>query len=176
MHVMQAGLRIMAKELVALRKQKERIQAQSAMMNSLQSKVAVSQSVGTMATAMGSAATIMAKQNAALVASDMPATMHRFAMAAEGMSMTEEMMDDMLADAFGEDEGAADDIISETFAEMGLGVSSALPTVPRSAVEAPAGATAIRAPAPASRTAVPAGMSSEDAAVAAVLREVLGAK
>jgi hypothetical protein len=144
------------------------------MMNSLQSRATVAASVGTMAKAMGSAATIMSKQNASLAASDVAGTMHKFAVASERMAMSEDMLDDMLASCFDEDESAADDIVSEAFSEMGLGLSASLPAAPRGALEAPAGP--VHAAAAGTRVALPAGASSEDAAVAAVLREVLGAK
>lgn len=166
-----AGLKILAKEVLNLRKQKERMQGTAAKIGGLQSHAVVryracsvfvatvvvsallnlclrEQAAGatlTMATAMGSAATVMATTNAAMAKSDVVGTMTKFATASQQMAMTEDMMDDYLAECvrtktgsvcvcvftnrcaylqFDEDEEGADDIIAEALAETGLHVAS----------------------------------------------------
>lgn len=109
-----------------------------------------------MGTAMAKATGVLKQQNAQMQQQNMMHVARDFAMATERMDMTQEMMDDALADAFEDDEAEADDVVAQVLAEVGVEHSAALAGVgatPAGAVAAPAGATAT----PTARTAVPAG-------------------
>lgn len=114
-----------------------------------------------MADTMGSAAKVMGKVNARVNPAEMAAVMRNFAHQTQTMQMTEDMMDDALADAvctnlhlgvlpkshllcprsqFEDDEVEEDRVVSQVLDEIGIEVGSRLADAPttRVGVRAPA--------------------------------------
>ncbi len=73
----QSGLRIMAKQLVGLQQQRERLLKSSATIGAISSQVTVMASTAKVASAMGTATKVIAAQNKAMKDSGVVETMRR---------------------------------------------------------------------------------------------------
>ena len=128
--------REIAKQLVQLRKSKERLQKTNTTLGSVRTQTAAMAASARAGIALGGAASILKQQNDTMMRSDMLGRMREFAAASERMDVSEEMMDDTLASAFDEDEEEEDDVVREVLEEVGLDASAALPSAPRTGVGA----------------------------------------
>ena len=135
-------VKILAKQMVRLRAQKERMLNMRAQLGSVKTSAVTMGATATTATTLGKAtATIKAvnKQMDPVKTQTAAREMQRqMAVAA----VTEETIDDALDQAFDDDEEMADDIIGQTLAEIGVNAAAALGTAPSRAPATKAGATA----------------------------------
>jgi len=116
------ALKSMAKNLVQVRNQKEKLYGTKAHLGSvgMQATSMATQVSATMA--IGNVSSAMAKANNAIDAKAMTKIMADFTRQNEVMEVRQEMMDDALTDAFDNDEmeAEADDITSQVLAELGI--------------------------------------------------------
>lgn len=116
------GLKSLAKHLVQIRNQKDKMYESKAHLSSvgmqattMASQVAVSSVIGSVSSAMGTA-------NAAMDTTAVMKMVQEFTKQNEIASIKEEMMDDALIDAFDTDEveEEADEVTNQVLAELGL--------------------------------------------------------
>jgi|EP00979_Chaetoceros_neogracilis_P015300 hypothetical protein len=137
------ALKSMAKNLVQIRNQKDKLYSTKANLGSIGMQ-ATSMATQVAATAaIGNVSGAMAKANGAINAKDMNKIMADFQRQNEVMDVRQEMMDDALTDAFDADglDAEADEVTGQVLAELGIELDSQM--VGLSAPSAmPAGATA----------------------------------
>jgi len=116
------SLKAMAKNLVQVRNQRDKLYSAKAQIGAVGMQVSSMASQVAAATAVGSVTTSMAQANAAVDSKEMAKIMNQFQRENEVMAVREEMMDDALADAFEEEglEGEADEITGQVLAELGI--------------------------------------------------------
>merc|ERR1712123_298766 len=114
--------KILAKQLVQLRKQKTRSYQASAQISSIGSKQKIMHANQKMAESMGKTATTMAKMNKQMDPQKMVKTLAQFERENMKMEGMEEMMDDAMDSAFAEDgdEEEADNIMNQVLSEIGV--------------------------------------------------------
>jgi charged multivesicular body protein 2B len=166
-------VRTLAKQLIQLRAQDAKLLGFSANMGSMEMQMTSMAATSSMSDAMAKAAGALKQQNQHLQRSNMVGVARDFSMANERMGMTQEMMDDTLADAFEDDEMAEEDLISQVLGEVGVERTAALAGVGA----APLGAgghvaTPAAAAGSTSRVAVPAGAGGGDGGVNKIMREM----
>ena len=116
------GLKSQAKQLVQLRKQKEKLYETKAHLNSVGMQATAMASQISAVTAVGSVTAALSAANEVMDAKKMSATMAEFTKQNETAKMKEEMMNDALADAFDESdvEEEADMVTNQVLAELGV--------------------------------------------------------
>ena len=121
-----AALKSLAKQLVQIRKQREKLISAKAQMGAVGIQATAMAAQMTAATAVGSVTTAMKTANQAVDAKEMTKIMHEFQRQNEMAGMKEEMMDDSLADAFDTDaiDEEADKITGQVLAELGVELDS----------------------------------------------------
>jgi len=114
--------KILAKQLIQLRKQKTRTYQASAQINSISSKQKIMHANQKMAQSMGKTAQTMAKMNKQMDPQKMAKTLAQFERENMKMEMSGEMMDDAMDSAFAEDgdEEEADNIMNQVLSEIGI--------------------------------------------------------
>ncbi|KAL3776739.1 hypothetical protein ACHAW5_006441 [Stephanodiscus triporus] len=117
-----AGLKAQAKELVQLRKQREKMYETKAHLSSVGMQATAMASQVTMVTAIGNVSTALSAANGVMDPKRLGQTMAEFAKQNEMAQMKEEMMNDALAEAFDDSdlEEEADDVTSQVLAELGV--------------------------------------------------------
>lgn len=132
---------ILAKQLMQIRKQQQRLLSSSTQLGAVSSQLTVAHSSSVVAKSMGTAAKTMAAVNAripvAQIASTMAALQRETARAELGDDMMADSLDAIFDDA--DADADADEEISKVFDEIGLDVQSQLASTPR---RAPASASA----------------------------------
>ena len=116
------ALKSMAKNLVQIRNQKNKIYASKAHLSSV-GMTATSMATQVAATAaIGNVSGAMSKVNGAIDAKEMTKIMTDFQRQNEVMDVRQDLMDDLLTDAFDTDgiEDAADEVTEQVFAELGI--------------------------------------------------------
>ena len=127
----QGEMRILAKQIVQLRKDKEKIQGMSSKLGTVKTQATMMQASHAMSTAMASTAKTMKAVNKAANPEKMQANMMDFQRQMAGMEMTEEMLDDTLSGAFDDQmEDDADEIVRRTLEEIGVDATKALGPAP----------------------------------------------
>ena len=116
------GLKSQARQLVQLRKQKEKLYETKATLNSVGMQATAMASQVSAVTAVGSVTQALSSANAAMDAKKMGATMAEFQRQTETAKLKEDMMNDALADAFDESdvEEEADAVTNQVLAELGV--------------------------------------------------------
>mmetsp|Transcript_36105 Transcript_36105/g.43119 ORF Transcript_36105/g.43119 Transcript_36105/m.43119 type:complete len:226 (-) Transcript_36105:171-848(-) len=116
------SLKAMAKNLVQVRNQRDKLYQAKAQLGAVGMQVSSMASQVAAATAVGSVTTAMNKANNAVDSKEMAKIMNQFARENEVMQVREEMMDDALTDAFDADEleEDADEITGQVLAELGI--------------------------------------------------------
>jgi hypothetical protein len=116
------GLKAQAKELVQLRKQREKLYETKAHLSSVGMNANAMASQVSMVAAMESVSTALSAANSVMDTKKLGQTMTEFAKQNEIAQMKEEMMDDVLADAFDDSdvEEEADAITGQVLAELGV--------------------------------------------------------
>jgi len=117
-----SGLRAQARELVQLRKQREKLYETKAHLSSVGMQATTMASQVSMVTAMGNVSEALSAANGVMDAKKLGKTMAEFARQNETAQMKEEMMNDALAAAFDDDEleEEADDVTGQILAELGV--------------------------------------------------------
>lgn len=116
------SLKAMAKNLVQVRNQRDKMYQAKAQLGAVGMQVNSMASQVAAATAVGSVTTAMNKANSAVDAQAMSKIMNEFARENEVLQIREEMMDDALTDAFDADglEEDADEVTGQVLAELGI--------------------------------------------------------
>lgn len=115
-------LRTLASQLVQIRCQKEKLLKARAQLGGMGMKASAMKTQVAMSKAIGSVAGTMKVANDSMNLANMSASVAEFAKQQEKMDLSEEMMNDALADAFDGDgvEEEADEITGQVLAELGL--------------------------------------------------------
>ena len=116
------ALKALAKQLVQVRQQRAKIQSTKAQVGAMGMHATTAASQMVAATAMGSVAETMKTANKAMDIKATTKIMTEFQRENERMAVKEEMMDDMLTDAFDTEgvEEEADQVTSQVLAELGV--------------------------------------------------------
>jgi len=126
MNVNDPALKSMAKNLVQVRNQKDKLYSSKAQLSSI-GMTATSMATQVAATAaIGSVSTAMGKANQAIDTKEMNKIMADFTRQNEVMEVRQEMMDDALTDAFDNEdlEEEADQVTGQVLAELGIEMDS----------------------------------------------------
>lgn len=117
-----SALKSMAKNLVQIRNQKDKIYASKAHLNSVGMQATSMATQVAAGAAVGSVSAAMGKMNTAIDAKEMTKIMADFTRQNEVMEVRQEMMDDALTDAFDADgiEEEADEVTGQVLAELGI--------------------------------------------------------
>ena len=147
------GAKVLAKQLVMLRKQKERLLGASAMAGSVAISVTAAASSVKMAESMAQASDALGTMNKAADPQKLHATLQQFQRHTDVMGVKEEMLDDALMDVFEADADAEDAVVAQVLDEVGVEVGQLMdgalaPTtaLPGQAVATATAATAAAAP------------------------------
>ncbi|CAN0204049.1 unnamed protein product [Phaeothamnion confervicola] len=161
------GTRTLAKQLVQLRSQKERLTKARAAISAVGFQATGIASQATMAATMASVAGVMKGMNNAMPADQIAKNMAEFARQSETMEFREDLINDALTDAFyGEEaEAEADGIVNEVLDELGLQVGQNMPDMSQRRPAAAAADTEAQAKR--------AAMADEDAALDAKTEALL---
>lgn len=132
-----AETRILAKQLVQVRKSKEKLLAMNAQLGAVKTKTTMMAATETQATAIKNTTKAMKSANTAMNATKMQKNMMEFQRNLEKMDLNEEMMDDALAALDDEDvEEEADGITRQVLDEIGVSLDGELASAPTSAIGA----------------------------------------
>ncbi|XP_077584218.1 charged multivesicular body protein 2Ba [Stigmatopora nigra] len=136
--------KILAKQLVELRKQKNRTYAVSSKVTSMSTQTKVMNSQMKMAGAMSSTAKTMQAVNKKMDPQKTIKTMQDFTKENMKMDMTEDMINDTLDDFLGEsgDEEESQDIVNQVLDEIGIEISGKMVRAPAAGKSLPGGAAA----------------------------------
>mmetsp|Transcript_23369 Transcript_23369/g.47532 ORF Transcript_23369/g.47532 Transcript_23369/m.47532 type:complete len:230 (+) Transcript_23369:644-1333(+) len=117
-----SALKAQAKQLVNLRKQKEKLHETKAQLSSVGMQATAMASQVSAISAVGSVTEALSTANSVMDAKKMSLTMAEFAKQNETAKLKEEMLNDALADAFDEEdvEEEADLVTSQVLAELGV--------------------------------------------------------
>ncbi|KAF0980423.1 hypothetical protein FDP41_013637 [Naegleria fowleri] len=122
----QATAKVLAKQIVQLRKQQERMTKMKGTMNTVQYKASSMHTQEKMMGAIKTTGTVMKKINEQMNPQEMQKTIMEFEKANEKMGMSEEMMDDALENLFEDDEEEVDEAMEQIYDEIGLDMSGKL--------------------------------------------------
>ena len=123
-----SALKALAKQLVAVRQQREKLYAAKAHIGAVGMHASSMASQVAAASAIGSVTTAMSAANKAVDTKEMTKIMGEFMKQNETLTVKEEMMNDALIDAFDNEEmeDEADNITSQILAELGVEMDSKL--------------------------------------------------
>ncbi|KAL7525866.1 hypothetical protein ACHAXR_003429 [Thalassiosira sp. AJA248-18] len=121
-----SALKAQARQLVQLRKQKEKLYETKAQLSSVGMQATAMASQVSAITAVGSVTAALSTANDVMDAKKMSQTMAEFSRQNETSKMKEEMLNDALADAFDESdvEEEADNVTNQVLAELGVEMDS----------------------------------------------------
>ncbi|XP_020508988.1 charged multivesicular body protein 2Ba [Labrus bergylta] len=139
--------KILAKQLVQLRKQKGRTYAVSSKVTSMSTQTKVMNSQMKMAGAMSTTAKTMKAVNKKMDPQKTMKTMQDFQKENMKMGMTEEMINDTLDDIFDEsgDEEESEDIVNQVLDEIGIEISGKMVRAPAAGKGVPSAASSKQA-------------------------------
>mmetsp|Transcript_27420 Transcript_27420/g.46587 ORF Transcript_27420/g.46587 Transcript_27420/m.46587 type:complete len:230 (+) Transcript_27420:119-808(+) len=120
------GLKSQAKQLVTIRKQKEKLYETKAQLNSVGMQASAMATQASAITAVGAVTEALGNANKVMDATKMNKTLMEFQRQNEMANMKEEMMNDALADAFDESdvEEEANEVTNQVLAELGVELDS----------------------------------------------------
>ncbi|XP_072512987.1 charged multivesicular body protein 2b [Salminus brasiliensis] len=139
--------KILAKQLVQLRKQKTRTYAVSSKVTSMSTQTKLMHSQMKMAGAMGTTAKTMQAVNKKMDPQKTLQTMQNFQKETAKMEMTEEMINDTLDEIFEDsgDEEESQDIVNQVLDEIGIEISGKMAHAPSAGRNNPAAASTSKA-------------------------------
>lgn len=139
--------KILAKQLVQLRKQKNRTYAVSSKVTSMSTQTKVMNSQMKMAGAMSSTAKTMQAVNKKMDPQKTLKTMQDFQKENMKMGMTEDMINDTLDDIFEDsgDEEESQDIVNQVLDEIGIEISGKMVKAPAAGKNVPGAASSSKA-------------------------------
>jgi len=126
------GCKVLAKQLVQLRKQKTRSYAASSKVTGVQFQNKAMGANVKLAESMGVAGKTMSNMNKMMKPEELAATMNNFSRENMKMGMTDEMINDTLDDMLTEsgDEEESDNIVSQVLDEIGIEISGKMSGAP----------------------------------------------
>lgn len=126
---------VYAKQLVQLRKQRERLMTASSQIGAVSSQSKVLQANSTLASAMATTAKSISTMNKVMNPAGLSKTVRQFEMENTKMDMKGEMMDEALASALdnSDDEEEQDAVVAQVLDELGLETNSKLAAAPSAA-------------------------------------------
>ncbi|PRP77109.1 SNF7 family protein [Planoprotostelium fungivorum] len=116
-----ASAKVMAKELIRVRQQKEKLMIMKSKLSAVSTKTTTMAATATMAQSMGTATKAMTSMNSAMPADKLNHTMMEFARQNDIAETKQEMMDDMLDDDVDEEE--VDEEMQKVLDSIGLDVN-----------------------------------------------------
>ena len=130
----QAAVKILAKQLVQLRAQRDRMIGTRAQIGAIATQASAMASQVAVSGAIGSAGKAMANMNKVADTQKIGLTMQQFQRESEKMQLTEDMMGDMLSDAFDTDETEeeTDLVVDQVLTEIGIEQTQGLTDAPTS--------------------------------------------
>lgn len=123
----------MAKQVVQIRKQKEKLAGAQSKLGTLKTSAVTMKANHTVASTMSSTAKTMQAMNKTMNPSKMQDDMRNFERMMAQQGMNEELMDDMLAGEFEEEE--VDDVVNQTLLELGVDLTKGMQTAPTHSVK-----------------------------------------
>ena len=132
-----ASTKVLAKQLVGLRKQRERMISSKAHIGAVGMRATAMAANAAVCEAVEKSAGAMSQVNAAVNPAQIASQMKEFQKQSEIMNMSEEMMDESLIDMFDgeEDEAEADGVVDKVLAEIGLDLDGKLADAPTAPVQ-----------------------------------------
>lgn len=127
----QPATRQLAKSLVRIRQQMNRLNASSAQLRGLRSNMVTAGATATVASTMQKASGAMAAMGAAADPHAMQQNMAAFSRENQRMDMASDMMGDAIDGAFEDDEDESDAIMSQVLDEIGIDLSTQLSSAPK---------------------------------------------
>jgi len=121
-----SSVKVLAKEVVRIRKQKEKIYATKGQLSAIGTKVTTMQASQTVATGVSHATKAMTYSNSVTPVRQMQHTMMQYQKQNDMADMKQDMMDDMFEDP--EEDEQADEELNKVMDSIGLEVSSSLPS------------------------------------------------
>lgn len=122
--------KILAKQIVQIRKQQERLNVTKGNMTALSHKQTSLGAQQAMTQAMGTSANVMGKMNAQMDMQKMTETMKNFQKQSELASMKEEMVDDVIDGMFDDDlEDEVDDAVDQILDDIGIDLGGKLDNI-----------------------------------------------
>lgn len=134
-----SSVRVLAKQVVTIRAQKERLQKSHAHLNGLKTAGSTMAANLAMSQAMAGTAHVMSAVNANMSAESMSAAMQEMEKNMALTEMQEDMLDDLLDDS--DEEMEADDIMGQVMDEIGLDLKSEMVSAPTRGVKVNTGAS-----------------------------------
>jgi charged multivesicular body protein 2B len=137
-HQNQAELRALAKQIVQVRAQKQKLSTMNAHLGSMKTQATVMKTTHSMGVAMQQTSKAMGAMNKAMNPEKLQASMYDMQRNMAAMELSEEMMDDALSNAFDDPqtEGEIDEITRRTLDEIGIDSTAALGRAPTHQVRA----------------------------------------
>ena len=131
----ETTVRVLARNLVQLRSSRERLLKARGTVGSMSAQASAMAASITVADSLQKTSKVMNKMNASVQKSAM--SVSAFQKEAERMNMTEEMMGDMLSEAFDDDEEETDAVVGQVLAEVGLDTTKDLHDAPTASLPEP---------------------------------------
>lgn len=134
----EKAVHILAKQLVQLRGQRDRLIGTRANIGALGTHASAMASQVAVSEAIGSAGKAMGAMNKVMDANKVGLTLQQFQRETEKMNMSEELMTDMLSDAFDteETEDETDAVVGQVLADIGLDITKDLQDAPTTRIAA----------------------------------------
>jgi len=132
-------VKIMAKDLVRIRKHEEKFTNLSAQLRAISLQMTTMQSTQAISESMKKVTKSMIKLNKQVKLPELQAVMREFAKQSEQMDMKQEMMSDSIDDVMddGEDEKERDEIVNQVLDEIGVTLGEGLVDVPGKKAQVP---------------------------------------
>ena len=126
------NVKILAKQLVQLRSQRDRLISTNANMSTIKNQATMMGTQATMTKALGQAGQAMKTANKNVNMEQIRSTMQNFAQESMKMEMSQEMMEDTLSDVFdnSEDEEETDEIVNQVLDEIGIDLGAMMGAAP----------------------------------------------
>lgn len=127
----QPATRQLAKSLVRIRQQMDRLNASGAQLRGLRSNMVTAGATSTVAASMKQASQAMAALGAATDPQAMQQTMAAFSRENQKMDMASDLMGDAVDDAFDDDEEESAEIMNQVLDEIGIDLSAKMGIAPK---------------------------------------------
>jgi len=133
----QNEVKALAKQVVLVRKEKEKLSVANARLGAVKTQATMVNTTYKMSQAMAETSKTMKQVNKAANPEKMQANMMEFQRQTAAVEFNEEAMDDMLSNAFDEEEDdqEADEIVRRTLEEIGIDATKALGVAPRGKIK-----------------------------------------
>jgi division protein CdvB (Snf7/Vps24/ESCRT-III family) len=136
-----AEVKILAKQVVQIRKQKERMTNMKAQMGTIKTNAAMMGATHTMTEAMAKTSKTTAAMNKQMNPAKMQSQIREMGLQMQTADLSSEMMDDAMDAMFDDDEGVSDEIVRETLEKIGVDTAAALGSAPSKPIKSSQEAT-----------------------------------